>query len=158
MSRHDPRLSRSGPTDAPRRRADAGRPVADYIGYLRGRGDLSEAQYLAATILRRYAEPPVRSDALARVPGAGRSGGVADLANARGVDARRRLMRIMDRLPPHVRPVLIQTVLRYRSLTELESSARARRRMRDDLRHALDLVAEALLEGHRRPPGPGAPR
>ncbi len=149
MSRHDPRLSRPGPTDDPRRRADAGRPTADYIGHLRARGQLTAGQYLAATILRSYAEPAQRSDALARAPGAGGSGGGRDLANASGVDARRRLMRIMDRLPPHVRPVLIQTVLRYRSLTELERSARARRRMRDDLRHALDVVAEALLEGRR---------
>ena len=128
------------PSPKPGRRADAGRPVADYLGYLRAHGKLTEAQYLAACLVREIAEPPARQSRIAMLAGPRRGGDV----HAARIDARRRLMRLIAGLPAELQGVFLQVVVQHRSLTEIEPNARRRRRLAQDLRHALDLVFRTL--------------
>ena len=128
------------PSPKPGRRADAGRPVADYLGYLRAHGKLTEAQYLAACLVREIAEPPARQSRIAMLGGPRRGGDV----HAARIDARRRLMRLIAGLPAELQGVFLQVVVQHRSLTEIEPNARRRRRLAQDLRHALDLVFRTL--------------
>jgi DNA-directed RNA polymerase specialized sigma24 family protein len=123
-----------------RRRADAGRPVADYLGFLRSRGQLTQAQYLAACLVREIAEPPAQQSRLTMLAGSRRGGDV----HAARIDARRRLMRLIAGLPADLQGVFLQVVVQHRSLTEIEPNARRRRRLAQDLRHALDLVFRTL--------------
>lgn len=130
------------PSPKPGRRADAGRPVADYLGYLRARGQLTQAQYLAACLVREIAEPPPQQSRLTMLAGPRRGGDV----HAARIDARRRLMRLVAGLPAHVQGVFLQVVVQHRSLTAIEPNARRRRRLAQDLRHALDLVFRTLAQ------------
>lgn len=123
-----------------RPRADRGRPVADYLGHLRAHGKLTEAQYLAACLVREIAEPPARQSRIAMLASPRRGGDV----HAARIDARRRLMRLIASLPADLQGVFLQVVVQHRSLTEIEPNARRRRRLAQDLRHALDLVFRTL--------------
>jgi hypothetical protein len=130
------------PSPNPGRRADAGRPVADYLGYLRAHGKLTEAQYLAACLVREIAEPPARQSRIAMLAGSRRGGDV----HAARIDARRRLMRLIASLPADLQGVFLQVVVQHRSLTAIEPNARRLRRLAQDLRHALDLVFRRLAQ------------
>lgn len=118
-------------------------PASGEFTYLRARGQITQTQYLAACILRSMAEPGQRTDAVAREITTRQSGGVVDRVHAGRIDARRRLMRLLNRVPDQA---LVATVLQYKLITQIAESRRQQRRMRDELMHALDLVAEALTE------------
>ena len=116
----------------------------DYIGHLRAHHRITPAQYLAAEILRRYAEAPQAVDAMHAVYGPRRPG-ARDHACADRVDRRRRVMWLMAALPDHVRPVVHAVVIQGRSLREIEPRQRRRAALLADLRHGLDVLAEAML-------------
>lgn len=118
----------------------------DYVGWLRARGGLTASPFLAAEQLRALLEPSASADPVARVAGARTAGG-NDSFQAHGVDRRRRVIRLLSKLPEHVRPVIHAVVVQYRSLAEVEPNVRKRRVMLPDLRHGQDLLARALDEG-----------
>lgn len=129
------------------RRADAGRPVEDYVGYLFVRGKLSQAQYLAACLVRQGLEPGAQTSAVAREVRGPMTAGAAEAAIAARVDARRRLMRLVAAMPAHVQPVFLHVVVQQRSLSEMEPSRRERVRLIADLQQALDIAFDALADG-----------